>query len=149
MSEQANESGISVRSINTVGKDGTSYHFIVEQFKPAYQFPHSRSVHTFKVRVEENSSEFFAFDLLDNVNELKVISMFHGNQIEYMSKGIPEEMIRRSHEWLGKKIISSNNLSGRGEFRSDGADKAWKRLVATGEASYDKSTDTYTYPKEK
>lgn len=147
--EQPND--FTIKSIKTIGKDGITYTFRVEQITPYLRFPYNKPAHCFRIRTHESSDDWFEFDVLENADELKVIAMSHNYNSDYIGKGIPEVMIRSIYNWLNKKVISSSNLekfNDVAEFRSEMAEAVWHRLIKTNEASYDDNRDIFIFPNQ-
>lgn len=70
---------------------------------------------------------------------------------KYKGIGIPEALIIKAKELLGKQIISSTNSSINGDDDNESftnkAKKVWERLVCRKLADYDSETDRYkTFP---
>lgn len=67
---------------------------------------------------------------------------------EYKGRGITEALFADVTQKSGLTLVSSTNRGTKNfenESRSHPADKVWKRLVASGKATYDIEEDRYTY----
>jgi len=63
----------------------------------------------------------------------------------HCGKGISDAIIPEAAGVLRKRIVSSSNLARvkENEYRTEAAEKVWRRLVARGQATYCASTDRY------
>lgn len=121
------------------GKDGK-----VRYFEYKYEFEHSNNSWSFHV-YSPKATDFFELKLVPfNQSSVKIIQIRHNDQPELMAKGIPESIILKASEITGKKIISSSNNVGPGEWRSEHATKVWKRLEKGKHAVYDPVSSRYS-----
>ncbi|OGI05902.1 MAG: hypothetical protein A2Y40_03165 [Candidatus Margulisbacteria bacterium GWF2_35_9] len=80
---------------------------------------------------------------IDKVN-LQLISINKNDEELYGAKGIPESVLPFISNLKQKNIKSSRTRIGiKGEFRTEDADKMWKRLFEKKIASYDSDNDYY------
>jgi len=78
-----------------------------------------------------------------NKNSVCLSSIQHNYDNNYSAKGIPDALLPRIVEELNMNLFSSIKFSDNGEFRTDDAEKMWRRLVSNGVAEYDNSKNRY------
>jgi hypothetical protein len=77
--------------------------------------------------------------------DLRVTMMRHGSKPWYARMGILDAAIPAAAALTGRKVVSSSNTHRKdeAEYRTDAAEKVWKRLEGAGLARYDQQEDRY------
>lgn len=92
------------------------------------------------------SREFFEATIEVIDDSTARVAVIVANSSEYRVVGIPDALLPLAANLLNRRIVSSSNKSGRpSERRSDQATGMWERFRQDGRASYDATTDVYTF----
>lgn len=127
--------------IECVGADGTSRTFSVEMER---EDPRGEVTIYVRTVPPPESGEFFQLSLKHESEGIARITMInHHRCSEYSAKGIPESLLLHAMGQLAVTIESSPTSGDGNVFRSDQAEKMWRRLEGKGLAVYIEERDVF------
>ncbi len=95
-----------------------------------------------------NGDDWFELHLTPfDERSLRITMIENKRKDWYRAKGISDAIIPEAARVLQKRIVSSSNRVRvkENEYRTEDAEKVWRRLVAKGLATYCDSSDRYIY----
>jgi hypothetical protein len=134
--------------ITCTGKNGVLRYFYVTSQKEAGGKTHfnvSRHPGTSRRHPEYDGNDFFQASFVRHDEGTLRLSEMFAHAPYYRGKGIPRAVLSFATRQTDKKIVSSQKSGPGAERQSDDATKMWKRLQASGCATYLRSEERYKF----
>jgi len=143
---------VSEHTVTAIGQDGLVRQFryrckVVDKLYDVMDPTSTRRHWELEVLGEHEPAATFRSTAVEIDRNSAVSIEIFADSDEYRQLGLPEALMRELALRSGRQISSSSNREAahllRGEYRTPDADKVWRRLNRSGEATYHANVDRY------